>query len=302
MAACFLEPAFMDISKIIGNAAALSASQSKSRYEPLPPEAFPAASLRAWLALSSATGVPSVPAHYLGSVPIEPLLHFDAPVEGTEEAMGQIESFNATMGQDEMLRWDCCAPWGVKAALGNGQICPAGEDAVLDPGDPRAFDLIYDYPAAAIPVFSRPWLRAMVFEDFPVEFRVFVEDGQVVAASNYYPQRALPDHAKVRRLAACAIALAQSMVDKAVARGLRPWMPAAPANAQPKFSATLDFLVLSSAQVLFLEGGPGFGFGAHPCCFVKHIHGMTGADPVEGLRLGIGMESIDLADLDLGDV
>lgn len=288
----------MDISQIIADAANdMKAAAPKQRYEQLPARAFPSASLRSWMDLAHSSGLACVPAHYLGSIEIEPLLNFDSPIEGTSQAMGQVEKFNNDLVADHMLRWDCCAPWGVKSALGNGFVCPSIQDAFLDPGDPRAFELIYDYPAPSIPVFSRPWVKAMVFEEYPVEFRVFINEARVVAVSNYYPQRALPDHEKVRLLAARAVAMAQKIVDKALGRGLRPWMPGVPAERQPPFSASLDFLVLSSAQVVFLEGGPGFGFGAHPCCFVKHIHGMTGVDPVEGLRLGIGTESIGLDDL-----
>ena len=32
-------------------------------------------------------------------------------------------------------------------------------------------------------------------------------------------------------------------------------------------NATADFLVTTDHRVLFLEGGPPYGAGAHPCCF-----------------------------------
>lgn len=288
----------MDLSAIAKSIQDCEQASKRPRYLPLPDGSFPAASLRAWLSIAQCCGVPHVPAQYEAALPIEPLLRFDAPIEGTQEVLAALQYLNEKVEDGRMLRWDCCAPWGVKCAMGNGFKQPSRSEMALDPGDPRAFDLIYDFPAEDIEVFSRPWVHAMMFEDFPVEFRVFIEEGKVVGVSNYYPQRALPDHPRIRQMVSEITRYAQRMVQKAKDRDLRPWMPRVAAAHQPSFSATLDFLVLSSARVVLLEGGPGFGFGAHPCCFAKHLHGMTGANEIRGLCLSVGKEAIALPGLD----
>ena len=33
------------------------------------------------------------------------------------------------------------------------------------------------------------------------------------------------------------------------------------------YGFTADFVVGKDGKVLFLEGGPPYGLGAHPCCF-----------------------------------
>lgn len=287
----------MDLSAIKNSVKAFEDAPEMGRYEPLPGNAFPSASLFAWIALAHASGVPCVPASLEATIPIEPLLHFDAPIEGTSQALSTLDRLNETVSDDLMLRWDCCAPWGVKSAMANGLKRPSRQEMELEAGDPRAFDLIYDFPAEDIGVFSRPWVPAMIFEDYPVEFRVFVDNAKVVGISNYYPQRKLPDHPKIRRMASEIAQQAQRMVEKAVERNMQPWMPRVDAARQPSFCSTLDFLVRSSGGIVFLEGGPGYGYGAHPCCFAKHLHGMTGANPVKGLCLEIGKPAIPLSDL-----
>ena len=288
----------MDLSAIEKSIKAFDEAPRQPRFSPLPVGAFPAASLRAWLSIAQCCGVPHVPAHWETSLPIEPLLHFDAPIDGTQASLDALARLNEAVEDGRMLRWDCCAPWGVKSAMGNGFKQPSRSEMALEVGDPRAFELIYDFPAPAIDVFSRPWVQAMMFEDFPVEFRVFVVEGKIAGVSNYYPQRKLPDHPRIRQMVREIVGYAQCMINKANERGLRPWMPRVEASGQPKFSATLDFLVLSSARIVLLEGGPGFGFGAHPCCFAKHLHGMTGANEISGLCLEIGKPAVSLPGLD----
>ena len=191
-----------------------------------------------------------------------------------------------------MLRWDCCAGYGVKASLGEGEM-PSLLDKQLTPDDPRAFDLLYDFPADEIAVVKRPWVDAQVIDGFPVEFRVFVEEGQPVAVANYYLQRDLPDTAALRQAAGQAVGYTQAILDALKQEGVVPAMPQQP-NPQ-RAAATLDLLVTPENTVLFLEAGPGHFFGAHPCAFLAP-DGRSVA-PLEGLRLGSTKASIPLVDL-----
>ena len=50
-------------------------------------------------------------------------------------------------------------------------------------------------------MLHRPWVTALNIEGMPLELRVFVIDGKLVAVANYYLQRDLPDTELVRRSA-----------------------------------------------------------------------------------------------------
>ena len=109
------------------------------------------------------------------------------------------------------------------------------------PYELRTFDILYDYPEEEIPVWQRPWLSARLFMRYPVEYRVFVEEGVVVGISNYYIQRSL-----------AAYPSAESDID-AVKRMVVRLVKTASADS---FSA--DFMKLDDTSILFLEGGPPF--------------------------------------------
>lgn len=286
------EPPF-DFSLIGQIAAAMECGPRGPRYEPLPEGTFPAPSLTRWMDAALAAGVPVVPAEVVGTVRIDDVLQFDTPEkEGVEQAMATLDAVNAMVDQNSMLRWDCCAGYGVKASLSEGDS-PSLLDKQLTPEDPRAFDLLYDFPADEIALVKRPWVDAQSIDGFPVEFRVFVEDGQPVAVANYYLQRDLPETAALRQAAGQAVAYTQAILDALKQEGVVPAMPQQP-NPQ-RVAATLDFLVTPENAVLFLEAGPGHFFGAHPCAFLA-LDGRSVA-PLEGLRLGSTKASIPLVDL-----
>ena len=136
------------------------------------------------------------------------------------------------------------------------------------PGYHAQFD---EFPSDDIDVWSRPWVDAEYLDDYPVEFRVFIKDNEVEAISNYYPQRALPDSNRMIGLVNECIGLSRKIVGHLNSQGQYPWMP----NFEGKFesgkvSATLDFLITAEGLPLFLEAGPPYGAGAHPCAFIDH--------------------------------
>src|SRR5690606_28774958 len=84
-----------------------------------------------------------------------------------------------------MVRWDACASLSLKSAMTDLDPSPTsamrGSFDMHPEGDPRAYDIIYQYPAAVVPVLARPWLQAQFHDGYPIEFRVFVEDSKVIA-------------------------------------------------------------------------------------------------------------------------
>src|SRR3546814_9410353 len=56
--------------------------------------------------------------------------------------------------------------------------------------------------------------------------------------------------------------------------GLTPWLPPGEPNAD--IGATIDFMLTDERGMVMIDAGPGYGSGAHPCCFIS--------SPVEGIR------------------
>ena len=229
---------------------------------------FNLVSLGQWIDLCERAGVDHVPAEPVATAEIEPLLHWDEPTEDQIEVLkrffGEIEKAKQP---GTMLRWDMCAPLDVKMHLSKGQ--PEWSQRFLDGftiDDPRAFELLFEYPGEDITVWRRPWLEADAIDNYPVEYRVFVFDGRPVGISSYYPQRDLPDGERVRadlaQSVAAACRLAAHLPDQISYPGgsLEVW----PSDSK---SFTADFMRLADGRLLFLEAGPPFGAGADPCCF-----------------------------------
>lgn len=269
---------------------------NRPRYTPLATGSFPAASLGAWLDLAREAGVAMVPAERVATLSVADLLNFEEAHKdpAAQETLGELDRVNASLGEGEMLRWDCCAGFETKSGMSEG-IVPEGSSRHLSPGEPRTFDLLYDFPADQIAIWKRPWIPAKTMDGFPVEFRVFISEGKVAGIANYYLQRDLPDQPEIRRLAASALSSSQAILDTLLGKGISPRMPNAQdlPEGREGVHATLDFLATETGELLLLEGGPGFGFGAHPCAFLNGRE----VDPIEGLKLASGASAIPLNEL-----
>lgn len=110
--------------------------------------------------------------------------------------------------------------------------------------------------------------------------------------ADYYIQRDIPDTPEVRAYAAQAVEYTRAVLGALAQSGRNPAMPQQPNPEQ--VSATLDFLVDDQGVLRFLEAGPGFGWGAHPCAFLKSNGDVA---PIEGLCLGADQLPIALDDL-----
>ncbi|PPC84665.1 MAG: hypothetical protein CTY38_01045 [Methylotenera sp.] len=256
----------------------------------LPDKAFSPVSLNSWLYFALAAKIDYVSAEMVGNINTEALLRFETP-ELSKDAMQSLFAINENLDDQHMLRWDCCAPSGVKYAMATGQGMESVplEDKHLHPGDPRAFDILFEYPIEEVAIFKRPIVKPLLSNGYPVEFRVFVINGEIKAASNYYPQMTLPYTHENLDYAKQAIESAQKLLTAINQSGVQLFHAGEIADT---LNLTMDFMVVEDGSVQFLEGGPGFGFGAHPCCF--HNTTTKAVEPLNGLLLGEGERSIDI--------
>ena len=112
-------------------------------------------------------------------------------------------------------------------------------------------------------------MRARILDGYPVEYRVFVEADEIIGVSSYYPQRPLPDSPEVREDVAACLAETAKLIAALPTPLEYPGWPERPLSPDSR-SFTADFMRLEDGRFLYLEGGPPFGAGAHPCCF-EHV-------------------------------
>lgn len=267
---------------------------------------FNAVSLTAWLTIAAKAGIAHVSAHEVACLSVDMLLNFEEPrLEDAALWMSLQDAIQGTR-DGEMLRWDCCAGLALKGAMDDSpQSVSHGEMTDLHPGDPRFFDIAYMFPEVEMRVLRRPWVKARQENGRPVEYRVYVLDGIIVGLSNYYPQRAL--HLSAQRDAEIreVLRLGSQFVEYLRFEALVPWFKGLPldTSAEGLINCTLDFLIGSDGEVLFLEAGPPFGAGAHPCCFEYNVvqaqREVARRISVEGVALGLADVPLCLHDFGL---
>ena len=224
-------------------------------------------SLGDWLALCQQTGVPHVAATQVAIINRYDLLDQEK-TPSRDRADTAVTDAQAAALANHMMRFDCCSGTEVKHRLSEGHPTWHPDFNTVNIGDPRIFDIVLEFPRERIPIWRRPWLNTRTIEDYPVEYRTYVYDGNLDGISNYYIQRPLP--------------LIQKHIDQ-VTEYTNRLIEAAPTpflwNDSPHLDYfaqrydisgihfTADFIVSEQDEVLFLEGGPPHHLGAHPCCF-----------------------------------
>jgi hypothetical protein len=246
-----------------------------------PPERFIGTSLGAWIEHASAAGIAHVPCWLLGAVSRAEWQRWIEHGEFDEgDGMARVRQAAAGMPAPSMVRWDPCASLELKLSIAEqlpvDQTCRVG----LPAGDPRACDILMEYPSERVPVWGRPWVQAQIVDGFPVEFRVFIREGQIDGIASYYPQRPLPHDARVLSWVSACRASTNQLINHLNEAGEFPWMLSYE-GVMPtgSVSATLDFIVDQAGQVLLLEAGPPYGCGAHPCAFIDR--------PIAGVALAL---------------
>ena len=252
--------------------------------EPLPITSetanFCPVSLTDWINLCQRTGVPHIPAEYVTTINRTDWLMFDTPGEHEDRLQRARSDVAQARKPNHMLRYDFCAPLEVKARLssGNPGFHPDMAELIFD--DPRAYDILFEFPREAVPVYQRPWIQAFMDNAFPVEYRVFVQDGHIRGISNYYPQRPLAhDASHINQLTEMTNLLATNLTPPFLWNhsplGIRFLDNPAQRNG---VHFTADYLMTRQGELLFIEGGPPHELGAHPCCFPP--------GRIDGLALG----------------
>ena len=268
-----------EIASIILSHAQLAADFPE--LEPIPVDEktsrFCPVSLRDWMMACRQARVPYVPAHMVGTIRRYDYLMSDQQGPHLTRLNQAITNAQAQSGQQQMLRFDCCSGVNTKMALSEGKHRWHPDHNQIHAGDPRAYDVIYEFPREHIPIWRRPWIQTRIHQGFPVEYRAFVRDNQLQGISSYYPQRSLPyEHRHIDLITRYTRALL-GQVSTPFLWNETDFM------VQPEddfdtagVHCTIDFIVNSDDNVLFLEGGPPHELGAHPCCFEpRHTRGIA---------------------------
>ena len=234
--------------------------------------AFNPYSLGDWLAACTRARVPFVSAEHIATIETHDILHFDTPGPHQQRLNDAWEEIDRAKKPGHMLRWDICTNLHLKSRLAHGQPewHPDLQELTVD--DPRFYEFCFEWQRLAMPVWQRPWVKACIEDRYPVEYRVFVKDGEIIGVSSYYPQRPL-------RFSAPEIegvcSLTRRLIDvtpppyrllkslEREVRGLPDKRLVTPGRDDQEFTA--DFLVRPDGWIVFLEGGPLRR--ASGCCF-----------------------------------
>lgn len=279
---------------------------------------FSVVSLAAWLGQVKASGISFVPAEVACQIPVDTILGCEEPRPGDEVHWAGLVQARNTLGPADMMRWDCCATLDMKSMMQDGG--ETTQDAYLlqphegNPAlprwrapdvfpDPRTFDILFDYPGDHLPVLKRPWVEARRDGSHPVEYRVFVRNSEILGIANYYMQRPMTMTPLVRLELKRALESTQHLVQHLHSQRALPFNLHADVGTNgfdpDKVSCTLDFLVDQKGEVRFLEAGPPFGMGAHPCSFIDSTQEVDRREviSVRGVCLAPGAAVLPLSDL-----
>ena len=223
-------------------------------------------SLGDWLALCRKADVPHVPATRICDLIREDCLSFDVPGDHQERLRAAFQEMEKARLPGHMMRFDYCASLEVKISLSDGEWECRPEFCRLELDDPRAFDILFEYPRPTAPVWLRPWENTLIVDGYPVEYRAFVRDGEVLGISSYYPQRPLPELPEFLEHIQAVRDRTERLI-QAVRTPfqwhLKPNMRGLDRNG---VHFTADFIATAEG-ILFLEGGAPHELGAPPCCF-----------------------------------
>ena len=223
-------------------------------------------SLGDWLALCREADVPHVPAARICDLVREDCLSFDVPGDHQERLRAAFQKMEKARLPGHMMRFDYCASLEVKISLADGEWECRPEFCRLELDDPRAFDILFEYPRPTAPVWLRPWEKTLIADGYPVEYRAFVRDGEVLGISSYYPQRPLPEFPEFLE----HIHAVRDQTERLIRAVRTPFQwhlkPSMRGLDRDGVHFTADFIATRNG-IIFLEGGPPNELGAHPCCF-----------------------------------
>ena len=273
---------------------------------------FDTLSLGTWLEIFSAANIPHVPAYMAGLLPTMEMLNtLEFPIDPPP-----LPEFKNGGG---MVRVDSCSGAMLKnlSEFGYDDSKRAQGTYVERDGqyflkmDERLVNASLSYVGQSygagksdMPVWWRPWIPALKQKklldikmfgkmlksyagavEWPIEWRVFVNKGEVIGVSNYYPQVALDMTAEILQYAYQARSFAQELIRFMQEHNIQPWHPRyIGVRDENELSFTVDFISTEYGPIA-LEAGPAVPldeyqiperkWGAHPCCFEgKTINGI----------------------------
>ena len=274
--------------------------------------AFNVISLPAWLAVARAAGVPVIEAVEIASFPTQDYLRAmdGTPGPGLEPFNTFVSAWVAS-NPGHLLRMEQVSPHDIKYDLsagrkpGEGMIESPDGKRFVDLFDSRFYDTLLDLGEDQIRCFARRYVEPVTRKgDFrgaegvwPVEFRVFVENGKIIGVANYYPQISLDREPEIVEAVRASLEMSQRIIDRmaemSLTAGSKTMFPPLPKGDVPPQNFTLDFFLSQEAGILFLEGGPeGLRF-AHPCSFLSNEHGVRG---LAGVALGQDRDIVSIED------
>ena len=234
-----------------------------------------AASILVWARLAEIAGIPSIPATVVATLDMATVDEMangeltDAVGEGQRAEIAKAVAYADAGGY---WRTEICAGDEVKYQMAIGADLPAVLPIRMD--DCRIYEMHFGMPSVTI--VGRPRLTPVRHAGYPVEFRVFngcqaEEDG---AVSWYYPQAGAfeptPELEAAMTLAAEWGRRLHALRDQL---GLVAWLPDR-GEPSDRIGSTIDFMLTEEMGLVMVDAGPGYGAGAHPCCFTDQ--------PVEG--------------------
>lgn len=228
----------------------LMEERRKQRDNPTPHQSMlrETTTLSKWIERCQQLEVDQVPAEFGPSILVDDMWEaLDGKDAPTLLAASQWLAQRYVPGAN-MWRWEHCAPLDLKSNMAHKR--PITDEVKLCVDDPRMMDIVADVNVAETRLCVRPIYNPAFHDGYPVEFRCYVFPTGGVAVSNYYPQMSLPESY-----------LPQAKEAGALAYGFLP-MP-----HLVKSGFTADFLLMKDGRLVFLEGGPPWGSGSHPCCF-----------------------------------
>jgi len=226
-----------------------------------------AASLLAWNAVADHCGVPRIPAEVIVSIPTATAWKaLDEPGNMTPEEDAVIDAAVCWCQNGRFWRTELCSSEGVKYALGRDGSYPSADLLAFTLDDCRIMDMHWGMPD--IKVIGRPTVEPARVKGWPVEFRVFCGgQADTGAVSFYYPQAGeFAITAKLQRAMDFAREYGLALYHAREALGLVPWLPGS--EPDKRIGATMDFMLTAEGELVMVDAGPGYGCGAHPCCFI----------------------------------
>lgn len=228
-----------------------------------------AASILVWARLAEIAGIPFIPVEEVAFLDMDTVMAMADGREDAELADGQMEEIAKAVAYANgggYWRTEICAGEEVKYLMGSGQGLPDVLPIRMD--DLRIYEMHWGMPGVTI--VGRPKLTPVRHNGYPVEFRVFngcqsEEDG---AVSWYYPQAgAFAPTPELEAAMTQASEWGRALHDLRDRMGLVAWLPGQ-GEASSQIGSTIDFMLTEEMGLVMVDAGPGYGAGAHPCCFI----------------------------------